>query len=67
MFRDKLAAPSSRASSPRRIPGTLRHAVSVGYGVGGDWFSENEMPANRANEAQSEARGRNEVKLEVVL
>jgi hypothetical protein len=43
------------------MPETLRYAVYIGYGVGGDSFSGNEMPANRVNEAKV---GRNEVKLE---
>jgi hypothetical protein len=30
---------------------TLRYAVDIGYGVGGVWFPENEMLANRLNEA----------------
>jgi hypothetical protein len=32
------------SSGPRRMPGTFRHAVYIGNGVGGDWFSYNVMP-----------------------
>jgi hypothetical protein len=45
------------SSSPRRLLGTLLVCSNTGNGVGGDWFSENVMLANRVGGTWRRWRG----------